>query len=218
MECYVVCVCHLLDLDETPLHKFPKIKFYVCPRSSGFLRFFILFLIIFQCSNAAPTPTRERYEYMCICMDIGSVQNHHVKDDDWRESITACSNVYEHFTFLIFNGCEINGREKRKETDAGAPPACQLKPSCRWWVGLITAWPGSTISISCPVRAKHHQSLHWAALQPLCHGRVQADGKHSRINHNIQGPPVQAALSFWDFDGESGRRCLLICPHVDVVW
>lgn len=23
---------------------------------------------------------------------------------------------------------------------------------------------------------------------------------------------------FWDFDGESGRRCLLICPHMDAVW
>lgn len=39
-----------------------------------------------------------------------------------------------------------------------------------------------------------------------------------RIGHTIPGPLVQAALSFWDFDGDSGRRCLLICPHMDVVW
>lgn len=52
-----------------------------------------------------------------------------------NQSLFKCLWAF-HVFVTIFNGCEIKGREKRDETDAGAPPACQLKPSSRWWVGL----------------------------------------------------------------------------------
>lgn len=59
VQCYVVCVCHLLDLSETPLLKFPKVWFDVGQRSLGFLRSFLLFLISFRLSDAAATPKQE---------------------------------------------------------------------------------------------------------------------------------------------------------------
>lgn len=82
--------------------------------------------------------------------------------------------------------------------------ACWSRLVTGWIRWAFTPWPHFTIQSHTTSRAEQLEQPERTATP--------------RFGHTTRGPPVQGALSFWDFDGESGRRCLLICPHMDAVW